>query len=450
MVPFSSSQPSSKRRKEPPRVIISRRGRLTSYTLRPWLFGSIASVFVLFGTGYIGGTAYLFYRDGLLDAAVARQAELQHVYEDRIARLRGEIDKVTSKHLVETQSMEEQLATLLDRQEAIFRRQSLLDDVMQRAEAAGISIAETRMTTPRPRPERPFKQLAAAPEDRSDPEESQALGYAEDGRSRADIITGSIFAHPGEAEVKPAAAKTSALESDKLRPLLKSMDGALRDSFATQLDAAAVLSAASYAETERLETTLNDLGFSNLVPRKRASTGDDATGGPFVPVDGDAALRGLAFVETIDGIDSTLANVRDMRRKLASLPLGRPIIAPRSSGFGYRTDPFLKRPALHTGIDFRAVSGSPVRATAPGEVVEAGWNGGYGKMIEIRHAHGVSTRYGHLSRIDVKVGDKITTGEVIGRVGSTGRSTGPHLHYETRRDGRPEDPTPFLKTERFS
>ncbi|RAI32940.1 hypothetical protein CH341_31990, partial [Rhodoplanes roseus] len=92
---------------------------------------------------------------------------------------------------------------------------------MQRAEAAGISIAETRMTTPRPRPDEPFKQLAAAPGKSADPDEGQALGYAEDGPSRADIITGSIFAHPGEAKVKPVAAKTSGLESEKLRPLLK-------------------------------------------------------------------------------------------------------------------------------------------------------------------------------------------------------------------------------------
>ena len=103
-----------------------------------------------------------------------------------------------------------------------------------------------------------------------------------------------------------------------------------------------------------------------------------------------------------------------------------------SSGFGVRSDPFLGRPAMHTGIDFRGDSGDPVHATAAGTVVEAGWSGG-------------STRYGHLSKIDVKVGQSIKIGQVIGEIGSTGRSTGPHLHYETRIDGEAVNPQKFLR-----
>jgi murein DD-endopeptidase MepM/ murein hydrolase activator NlpD len=116
-----------------------------------------------------------------------------------------------------------------------------------------------------------------------------------------------------------------------------------------------------------------------------------------------------------------------------------------SSNFGVRIDPFLNRPAMHTGIDFRGNTGEPVRATASGTVTAAGWSGGYGRMVEIEHAHGVSTRYGHLSEIDVKVGQSIKIGQVVGRLGSTGRSTGPHLHYETRIDGEAVDPDKFLR-----
>ena len=100
---------------------------------------------------------------------------------------------------------------------------------------------------------------------------------------------------------------------------------------------------------------------------------------------------------------------------------------------------------MHTGLDFRSSSGDPVRATASGKVESAGWSGGYGKMVEIDHGNGLSTRYGHLSEIDVKVGQPIKIGQTIGRVGSTGRSTGPHLHYETRIEGDAVDPQKFLR-----
>jgi murein DD-endopeptidase MepM/ murein hydrolase activator NlpD len=115
-----------------------------------------------------------------------------------------------------------------------------------------------------------------------------------------------------------------------------------------------------------------------------------------------------------------------------------------SSGFGVRMDPFLHLAAMHTGIDFRGNAGDPVHATAAGTVTTAGWSGGYGKMVEIDHGNGLSTRYGHLSQIEVDVGDKVRLGQIVGRLGSTGRSTGPHVHYETRIDGEAVDPQKFL------
>jgi len=112
---------------------------------------------------------------------------------------------------------------------------------------------------------------------------------------------------------------------------------------------------------------------------------------------------------------------------------------------GVRVDPFLHVPAMHTGIDFRGSYGEPIHATAAGTVTSAGWSGGYGQMVEIDHGNGLATRYGHLSAIDVHVGQPIRIGQVVGRLGSTGRSTGPHLHYETRVDGEAVNPEKFLK-----
>lgn len=155
-------------------------------------------------------------------------------------------------------------------------------------------------------------------------------------------------------------------------------------------------------------------------------------GGPFVsakpPLHKDAqrwdrlsrALKVLPFAAPLDGYDV-------------------------SSGFGVRRDPINRRRAMHTGIDLLAPLRSPVIATGPGRVVFAGRKGGYGRLVEIDHGLGVRTRYGHLAAIHVHVGQNLAVGQRVGLLGSSGRSTGPHLHYEVMVDGKPRNPQPFLK-----
>ena len=116
-----------------------------------------------------------------------------------------------------------------------------------------------------------------------------------------------------------------------------------------------------------------------------------------------------------------------------------------TSGFGARADPFFHQLALHSGVDFRGAPGELVRATAAGRITNASSQGGYGLMVEIDHGKGLVTRYGHLSAIETSVGDIVQPGDVIGRVGTTGRSTGPHLHYEVRASGEATDPMRYLR-----
>jgi len=167
-------------------------------------------------------------------------------------------------------------------------------------------------------------------------------------------------------------------------------------------------------------------------------------GGPYVPLD-----PGLDFNAHVDALDASLRVLDSAQGLLAKIPLGNPAPgSPLSSPFGVRTDPFLGHQAMHTGLDFKAATGTDVRAAADGKVVDAGRNGGYGNMVEIDHGNGITTRYAHLSRITVKDGDKIARGDKLGEVGSTGRSTGPHLHYEVRRHGNAVDPRNFLRAGR--
>ena len=131
-----------------------------------------------------------------------------------------------------------------------------------------------------------------------------------------------------------------------------------------------------------------------------------------------------------------------------AIPSDKPVrTAEFTSGYGIRSDPFRGGAARHQGIDLAAPIGTPIYATADGIFTEAGYNnGGYGNLIKLDHGRGIETRYGHLSRGLVSPGQRITRGQLIGHMGSTGRSTGSHLHYEVRIDGRAVNPIPFMKS----
>jgi murein DD-endopeptidase MepM/ murein hydrolase activator NlpD len=169
-----------------------------------------------------------------------------------------------------------------------------------------------------------------------------------------------------------------------------------------------------------------------------------AQGGPLVPL---ASKSVSVFEQKLFQAQFAIQQAHRIRKVVVALPIDRPLPAEHetTSTFGTRSDPFTRSMAMHTGIDFRAPTGAAVHATGSGKVIDAGRVGGYGNMVEIDHGHGVTTRYAHLSSIEVDAGDTVVKGEIIGRVGSTGRSTGPHLHYETRIDGDATDPLRFMR-----
>ena len=135
-----------------------------------------------------------------------------------------------------------------------------------------------------------------------------------------------------------------------------------------------------------------------------------------------------------------------LERSVAALPQTSPAsLEYVSSGFGYRPDPFTGGPDFHAGLDFRGPTGAPIYAAAPGRVSFVGQRSGYGNVVEIDHGHGLVTRYAHMSGFRTQVGKAVIPGELIGLIGNTGRSTGPHLHFEVRINDRPVNPRPFLE-----
>jgi murein DD-endopeptidase MepM/ murein hydrolase activator NlpD len=235
-----------------------------------------------------------------------------------------------------------------------------------------------------------------------------------------------------------APSETSADMADKL---FVSINQSLRNIEAKQLTHITRLAENAYNEADAISDALEAAGLpvdSDLSPD---ALGKSDVGGPLIPVDSS-----MMFDSKVKDLDEALDTLDKLKKEARRLPLANP--APGhtvTSPFGVRTDPIIGAAALHSGMDFRAPVGMSAVATAPGVVTRAGWNGGYGRMVEVDHGQGYATRYAHLSEVLVKVGDKLNAGDVVGKTGSSGRSTGPHLHYEIRHDGKAINPVRFLK-----
>ncbi len=195
----------------------------------------------------------------------------------------------------------------------------------------------------------------------------------------------------------------------------------------------------------RAEQALRTL---NLDPNAMVAAADNdaalAVGGPLQVL---ATSADGSIDPRFERLGLSLARMSALERALDGVPQVVPAADQRiTSAFGYRRDPFNGSGAMHNGIDFKGAHGSSIFAAATGEVTFAGWKGGYGRTVEITHPNGIMTRYAHLSRIDVAVGQPIEAGATLGGLGSSGRSTGPHLHFEVRINGRAVNPRPFLET----
>ncbi|GAB4039449.1 MAG: M23 family metallopeptidase [Rubrivivax sp.] len=184
-----------------------------------------------------------------------------------------------------------------------------------------------------------------------------------------------------------------------------------------------------------------------------STAGAPGSGGPFRPLRPGASLQDLERVLAdlderlaLGGDVFTLTESRLLERRLQALmvPSARPVDGPIGSGFGFRYDPFNGRQALHTGLDFPAETGTPVLAAAGGVVQSVEWHPEYGQLLTLDHGNGLATRYAHLSKLHVAAGDLVRRQQRVAEVGSTGRSTGPHLHFEVLLQGVPQNPARFL------
>ena len=390
----------------------------------PVVFWIVVGTVAVLGAWSATTAIYFAFRDDVLTRLIARQADMQYAYEDRIAELRAKVDRATSRQLLDQEQFDQKLDQIMRRQTTLESRATALSAIPD-ASVTG-SIKPPRGTTA---------------------SDANSSGVAKP----SPINDTVIFVAPPDREARLESrtppivnpqpnqfAKIQGVDNVLVR-LQTSLDQVER----RQMAALGSVEDTMESRVRRMRGVFTDLGLD--IPQLEAATPRSGMGGPFVPVKLPADAG--PFERQLYRINITRAQVERLNRTLALVPYRKPVIGEVefTSGFGVRSDPFLGRPAMHTGLDFRAATGDPVRATANGKVVASGWSGGYGRMVEIDHGNGLATRYGHMSEINVRVGDTIRIGQVIGAVGSTGRSTGPHLHYETRIDGEAVDPQKFLR-----
>ncbi|MDG2285647.1 MAG: peptidoglycan DD-metalloendopeptidase family protein [Alphaproteobacteria bacterium] len=234
-------------------------------------------------------------------------------------------------------------------------------------------------------------------------------------------------------------------ENDSLRARVVSLETSLDEEAAQHREQLEAISERALKNIHALEAVLihTGLNLKNIAPLPKGTI--MGQGGPFVPYHPD--MRPTEDVESLEqDLETNIDRWGQLRDVVATMPLIAPIEGGYvSSRFGRRKDPISKRWAMHKGLDLGGRYKTPVRATAPGTVIFAGRRAYYGRTIDVQHENGLMTRYAHLYRIKVKRGQKVNLADEIGLLGSSGRSTGPHVHYEIRHLGKALDPRKFLR-----
>ena len=266
---------------------------------------------------------------------------------------------------------------------------------------------------------------------------------ASDLEARQKLMEGAFEEHFGEMPAAEATTQPEGEAAETAKKIGQAIPEAakLAELEAQQIAFAERMTQIALARSKKAESAIRQFGLN---PAQLAREAANGVGGPFIPFFGkkQKPVRDPRFTRMLTALELMEA----LETALAGIPTSMPAaVGLMSSRFGYRADPFNGGAAMHAGLDFKGPIGTPILAAADGKVTSAGWQGGYGKCIEITHANGLVTRYAHLSGFNVAVGQEVKRGVQIGRMGSTGRSTGPHLHFEVRINGTAINPLKFLE-----
>jgi murein DD-endopeptidase MepM/ murein hydrolase activator NlpD len=380
------------------------------------LLGVAALFWVAFATVQVG------FQDQLIALKERRLKQERLDFADRIAELRAIIDQLNDRLLLDQDAYLARVEEVRVEQQLLADRHRELGEFVRRTLAGTTAAGQ-----PSPGEDDASRE---APAEREMPPALRRGSFLE-----PDAAMNASMVRRYAAPFRSAAAAQ--------RPLSE-----LRAAFAVvareQHELLHVVELQGRAKVDAAQRILAGLGIKSKPEPARPRVALADAGGPLIPASA-AALDEPTLSARMARVFDTMAEAEELNDRIRRMPIGLPMqrVLRLSSGYGLRRDPFRGFSAIHSGVDFTSFYGAPVSATAAGTVVKAGWEGAYGRLVEIEHEDGIATRYGHLQSIGVKTGDRVERGAVLGRMGTSGRSTGPHLHYEIRILGRAIDPVRF-------
>ncbi len=455
-------------------IYIRSDGRVQFFTFGPSLQATLAGLTLIFLGWVAFATVNVIFKDRIITAKDHRFQEMQSAYENRLADLQISYDELNGALV----GAEDKFKATADE---LQTKQNTITNFLNRKAQVEAAIGRDASGLPM----QAIPALGGGGSDDGPASDSLEVSGPAPNNFGGDTDAGSTLAvMPGPAAPQPRTAKpVHASLLDGAFAKLRKMTAALFSPRPKNLAALSAVYAqhpglralseqtarvASMGKSESLLMGKTQLVLSNDVIALRdivRRTGinpdqfqhkvadGEGVGGPEIPLD-RVQVNGIkdpAFNATYLQASAVLGQLSDLSFEMQHIPLAVPVSGAgfdRSSGFGARIDPFTRHYAFHSGIDFAGPYGAQVHATAPGTVTFVGNRGGYGNMVEIDHGLGIHTRYGHLSSITVRVGARIDKGAAIGRVGSTGRSTGPHVHYEVWYDDVVRNPSNFIEAGR--
>ncbi len=450
-------------------IYIRSEGRVQFFTFGPWLQATLCGVGLIFLGWVAFASVNVIFKDRIIATKDRHYQQMTWAYENRVADLQQSYDELNGALVAAEdrfkatadalEAKQDTVARLLNRKQAVdamiagikgagavAQAKAQSSDAVPLAHGAGSGMSSDSLGGEQP------SSTGGAPSP-SPPEtapENSAPQPPASGSTKASFLDEAVsrFAATFLHRDRPPAAQLL-LNQPVLQVLASQTERLSRMSAAETT----LLEGADHGISSRiteLQTILRRIGVdSNGVERQAAG----GMGGPYIPIQA-MRIEGIvdgSFTEAYVGASAHVKELDALFTALNHVPLTTPVHGAQfeiTSDFGARVDPFTRRIAFHPGVDFGGPWGATVCATAPGTVVWAGPRGGYGNMVEIDHGYGFRTRYGHLSEILVRVGAKVAKGAPVGRLGSTGRSTGPHVHYEVWLADVVRDPSRFIEAGR--
>lgn len=358
-------------------------------------------VFVLLVLTNVFTIIALFFSPDISRLISSQNSKIFTAYEDRVAQLRVEVDRLYSRQYAQSGSLNLQLIELKQRQSELAEIQPYIQSLAQKANDLGVvaGVVNTEINSPA-----------------IEPNSTQNMPID-------NIVTGSINVTESNSRAQIIALEGSISQlANESRLALKNLTEVANQS------------------TNEIVAELKSIGYTpNL-----SSFDKNAVGGPFIS--NNEHENSYNLLNNANDLVGSLERLKRAKNTIQTLPVLMPLSGKYrlSSPYGNRTDPFGRQKAFHSGMDFAAPRGNIVSSAGAGVIIHSGRKGNYGIAVEVKHANGFVTRYAHLSATLVKVGQSVNLGDPIAKVGSTGRSTGPHLHFEIRRADKTLNPQNFI------